>query len=48
MDDSDCRRNPVYVSRDAVYSKIKLISPENRKEARERVLNLILSRVNIG
>lgn len=48
MDDSDCRRNPDYVSRDAGYSKIKLISPENRKEARERVLNLILSRVNIG
>ena len=30
---------PVRVTRDSGYSKIKLISPENRKAARERVMN---------
>lgn len=30
---------PVMVTRDSGYSKLKLISPENRKKARERVLN---------
>lgn len=30
---------PVKVTIDSGYSKVKLISPENRKEARERVLN---------
>ena len=35
MTDWDCRKNPVYVSRDAGYSKIKSIFPENRKKAKE-------------
>ena len=30
---------PVMVTRDSGYDKLKLISPENRKKARERVLN---------
>lgn len=30
---------PVRVTRDSGYSKLKLISPENRKKARERVYN---------
>ena len=39
MDDFDCRRNPVYVSRDAGYSKIESISPENRRKAKEMINN---------
>lgn len=39
MNDLECRKDPVYISRDAGYSKLKLISPENRKAARERVMN---------
>lgn len=39
MNDFDCRKNPVYISRDAGYSKIKSISPENRKKAREKMNN---------
>lgn len=30
---------PVIVTRDAGYDKLEFISPENRKKARERVLN---------
>lgn len=39
MDDYDCRRNPVYVSRDAGYSKIESISLENRKKSKEMIDN---------
>ena len=35
MNNSDCRRNPVHVSRDAGYSKIDSISPEKRRKAKE-------------
>lgn len=35
----DCRRNPVYVSRDAGYSKIESISPENRRKAKDKMDN---------
>lgn len=39
MNDFDCRKNPVHVSRDAGYSKIESISPENRRKAREMMDN---------
>lgn len=39
MDDLNCRKNPIRVTRDAGISKLDLISPENRKKARERVLD---------
>lgn len=39
MTNWDCRRNPVHVSRDAGYSKIESISPENRQKAKERMDN---------
>ena len=35
MNDWECRRNPVHVSRDAGYSKIESISPENRRKSKE-------------
>ncbi|WP_298522355.1 hypothetical protein [uncultured Methanobrevibacter sp.] len=35
MNDWECRKDPVYVSRDAGYSKIESISPENRRRAKE-------------
>ena len=37
MNNSDCRKNPVYVSRDAGYSKVESISSENRRKAREMI-----------
>jgi hypothetical protein len=37
MTDLECRRNPVHVSRDAGYSKVKSISPQNRRKAKERM-----------
>lgn len=39
MNDWECRRNPVRVSRDAGYSKIESISPENRKKSKEMMDN---------
>ena len=39
MSNFDCRKNPVHVSRDAGYSKIESISPENRRKAREMMDN---------
>lgn len=48
MNDVDCRINPVYVSRDAGYSKLESISPENRKKARERLNNRdIVTRIEL-
>ena len=48
MNEVDCRRNPVYVSRDAGYSKLESISPENRKKARERLNNRdIVTRIEL-
>lgn len=35
MNDWECRKDQVYVSRDAGYSKIESISPENRRRAKE-------------
>ena len=35
MNDWECRKDPVYVSRDAGYSKIESISPENRRKSKE-------------
>lgn len=35
MNDWECRKDSVYVSRDAGYSKIESISPENRRKAKE-------------
>ena len=35
MNDWECRKDPVYVSCDAGYSKIESISPENRRKAKE-------------
>ena len=39
MNDWECRRNPVHVSRDAGYSKIESISPENRRKAKDKMDN---------
>ena len=39
MNDWDCRKNPVYVTRDAGYKKAQFLSSENRENAKKRVLN---------
>ena len=37
MNNSDCRKNPVYVSRDAGYSKVESISSEKRRKSRQMI-----------
>ena len=39
MNDWECRKDSVYVSRDAGYSKIESISPENRRKAKDKMDN---------
>lgn len=39
MTDFQYKEDPVIVSRDAGYSKIKLLSPENMKKSWERINN---------
>lgn len=48
MDDLNCRKNPIHVSRDAGYKKFESISPVNRKEAEERLDNSdIVTRIEL-
>ena len=48
MNDSDCRKNPIRVVRDAGYNKAKSISPEYLEKIREKRKNgEIKSRIEV-